>query len=250
MRFLYCVVLWAVSVTPMVYGYEIPPPPDNDRTWQASIELGVLITSGNSDTKNINSKLNVTQEYTKWRNTYALSSLYEDADDETTAEDYDGSIQSDYKFNTKEFLYVRGAYEKDRFSGYLYQSSVSTGYGNRLWQRKDGSFFEASAGVGYRVYAADYDYDEDAESYRGLINRFALKYENHFSPFAFFRQELNTEIGLEDGVSVTESTTSLQANIMKDLAMKLSYEIEYTSEVPSDTERLDTETSVSLLYSF
>ncbi|ROQ23443.1 DUF481 domain-containing protein [Gallaecimonas pentaromativorans] len=253
MKLKYGLPALAMLVAQAAHADDAATAPGEKKTWKGSMELGVLVTSGNSKATNINGKLNVTQDMEHWRNTYNLESLYTDSDEETTAERYRGAVQGDYKFNDKEFWYVRGAYEKDRFSGYDYQSSVSTGYGNRFWQVEDGSFFEASAGVGYRSNEIDRDssdYQEGDESDRGAIGRLAAKFEYHLTDTSLFRQELNTEIGLEDGNSITESVTSLQANVMGNLAMKVSYRIKYTSDVPADTEKTDTETSFTLLYSF
>ncbi|WP_115717288.1 DUF481 domain-containing protein [Gallaecimonas mangrovi] len=224
-----------------------------DKTWKGEAELGILVTTGNSEATNINGKLNIVHNMDKWRNTYLLQSLYTKSDDETTAEQYSGAAQGDYKFNDKEFWYIRGAYEKDRFSGYNYSSSVTSGYGSRVWQTEDGSFLELSAGLGYRSNEVDKDsddYEEGDESDRGVITRLAGKFEYDISKTAIFRQELSTEVGLEDGGSISKSITSLQANIIGSLAMKLSYTIQYSSQVPTDTEKTDTETSVTLLYSF
>ncbi|CUB04470.1 DUF481 domain-containing protein [Marinomonas fungiae] len=221
----------------------------NAHNWSGSAELGVVSTSGNTDTKNLNGAINLTQETVQWRTDYSLSSLYSSSDSDTTAERYTGSVQANYKFDTQQFWYVRGAYERDRFSGYRSKGSTSTGYGNRFWQHADGSFLEASFGVGYRDFAIAED-SIDGKSDRGNFVRFAGTYENHFTPTSLFRQELNSEISTSGGNTVNESISSLQANIIDNLAMKLSYKIKYTSDVPSDTDTTDTETTASVLYSF
>lgn len=142
MKLKYGLPALAMLVAQAAHADDAATAPGEKKTWKGSMELGVLVTSGNSKATNINGKLNVTQDMEHWRNTYNLESLYTDSDEETTAERYRGAVQGDYKFNDKEFWYVRGAYEKDRFSGYDYQSSVSTGYGNRFWQVEDGSFLK------------------------------------------------------------------------------------------------------------
>ncbi|MCO4785609.1 DUF481 domain-containing protein [Marinomonas atlantica] len=221
----------------------------NADNWSGSAELGFVSTSGNSDTNNINGRLDLTQESIQWRTNYSLSSLYSSSDSDTTAEKYSGSVQSNYKFNTEEFWYVRGTYENDRFSGYRSKSTGSTGYGNRFWQASDGSYLEASAGVGYRDFAIDRD-SASGESDRGTFVRLAGTYEKHFTKTSLFRQELTSEISTSGGNTVNESVSSLQANLIDNLAMKLAYRVKYTSDVPANTETTDTETTASVLYSF
>lgn len=240
--------LLAILAAQMAYA-DTNPQNKTQKPWQGSAELGMILTTGNSQTTNINSKLNIVQQLKKWRNTYTFSSIYADSDDTKTEEKYRGTVQGDYIFNDHQFWYVRGAYDKNLFSGYEYQSSTSTGYGNRFWQEDDGSYLEASVGLGYRNNIIDENNTTD-DSEHTPITRFSATYEKNLSKTSLFRQELNTEIGTEHGSSITESVSSLQANIVDNLAMKVSYRIKYSSEVPADTENTDTETTVSMLYSF
>ncbi len=248
MKRVFIPVMSALLATPLAYAADQPVV--DPKPISGSAELGYIATSGNSDTNNLNGRLAITQESLKWRTDYSLSSLFSSADDDTTAEKYSGSVQSNYKFNTEEFWYVRGTYDRDRFGGYRHQSSVSTGYGNRFWQQADGSYLEASAGVGYRDYGIDRDIDPDGKSDRGSFVRLAATYENKLTANSLFRQDLTSEISTSGGSTVNESVSAVQANILNDLAMKLAYRIKHTSDVPADTEKTDTETTVSVLYSF
>lgn len=221
------------------------------KPWQASVELGFLMNSGNTDSTNFNTKINATQELIHWRNNYTLSSQYTRADDNKTAENYNGTLESNYKFNDSEFWYVRGAYKKDLFSGYDYQSNVSTGYGDRFIQSQDGSYVEATVGVGYRYnQLEDTKTTTDTGAAKTPIVRFAITGMKQLSPTAMIEQTLDTNIGTIDGSSITKAVSSLQTNIRNDLAMKLSYTVEHSSTVPEGTENTDTTTSVTLLYSF
>lgn len=245
----YQLPLLAIFATQLAYAADTNPQNKSDKSWQGSAELGVLLTSGNSDTTNLNSKFNVTQQLKTWRNTYTFASIYAESDDIKTEEQYRSSIQADYIFNDRQFWYLRGAYNKDLFSGYEYQSSASTGYGNRFWQEEDGSYLEASVGAGYRNNKIDEDYTTDS-SERTPIARFSATYEEHLSKTSLFKQELNSEISTENGSAISESISSLQANIVDNLAMKLSYRVKHSTDVPVDTKKISTETSVSVLYSF
>lgn len=225
---------------------------DSTGLWQGSAEFGLQKTSGNTNTSNINGKLNLVQNLTYWRNTYIIESTYSTSNDVTTSELYRGSLQSDYKYNNKEFLFLRGELENDHFSGYRYKSSVSTGYGNRLWQGADGSYFEASAGVGYsRDQLKDETISTADDAFNiGIFTRFKAQLEKYISDTSTFKQELTTKIDMEYGNNETESTTSLQTDIIENLAMKLSYRVNYDTSVPDNAEHTNTETSLTFLYSF
>ncbi|WKE65130.1 DUF481 domain-containing protein [Gallaecimonas kandeliae] len=220
------------------------------KNWKGEAELGVLVTTGNSESTNVKGRLNVTQDLDKWRNNYQLESLYTKSDGDTTAEKYRAAAQGDYKIDKKQFWFVRGSYDDDRFSGYDYQLSTSTGYGNRFWETDEGSFFEASGGLGYRYNRfneADVNGDMSEQT---AIARLAAKFEYKLSATSLFRQELNSEIGLSQSNAITESVTSLQANVMGNLAMKVSFRVKYSSNAPDDAKSTDTETSFTLLYGF
>ena len=50
--------------------------------------------------------------------------------------------------------------------------------------------------------------------------------------------------------TITRSTTSLKAQIVGQLAMKASFAVKYTDSVPADTKKTETETALTLVYSF
>jgi len=49
---------------------------------------------------------------------------------------------------------------------------------------------------------------------------------------------------------VTESETSLQANVVGNLSMKAAFRVKHLSDPPAGSEDTDTETSLSLIYGF
>jgi len=71
----------------------------------AEAELGVILTTGNTETASYKGKLTVKQDTLKWSNKYLLDALYKEdkldsgAGEKTTvtAEKYFASIQGDYK---------------------------------------------------------------------------------------------------------------------------------------------------------
>ncbi|MEQ5835230.1 DUF481 domain-containing protein [Marinobacter sp. NFXS9] len=224
--------------------------------WKGEGEVGVLITEGNSKSTNINARLALKHEVEKWRNTMELRSVYAEAEDdetgedETTSEKYNAQAETNYKFDERQFWFLRGAYEDDRFSGYDFQSSASTGYGNRVWEQGEKSFLELKAGAGYRYNQLQEPDENGDDSEKGTILRFAGAFNYALSENALFIQELSTEVGVQDGKATSESLTALQANVVGNLSMKLGYRVKHESEVPPGTEKTDTEISLALLYGF
>lgn len=243
MQFRTTLAIVSLAVSPMVVGEEF-------EDWEGEAELGVLITSGNSEETDINSRLALVHEVAEWRNSGEFRSAFSESEDVTTTEKYRGNLQSDYKFEGSQYLFVRGSYEDDRFSGYDFQSSLTTGYGNRVWQRGERSFLDLSAGAGYRfnkLEEPDEDGNRDEEE---AITRLAGQFDYALSENALFRQKLSTEIGLDENNTVTESETSVQATVVGNVSMKAAYRVQHVSDEPEGSDDTDTEISLSLLYGF
>ncbi|MEE2764415.1 MAG: DUF481 domain-containing protein [Pseudomonadota bacterium] len=216
----------------------------------AEFELGVLVTSGNTEETNFNSRFAITQESRRWRNTGELSARHTEAEDETTAEQYQAEGETNYKLDERQYWFLRGAWEDDRFSGYAFESSVTTGYGNRLWESGEKSFWSVSTGLGYRYNRFDEPDENGDEAEDSVIARFATQLDYAISDRALFRQKLSTEVGLEDNNTISESETALQANVVGNLSMKTAFRVKHVSDPPEGKERTDTETALTLLYTF
>ncbi len=157
------------------------------------------------------------------RNLLDLRTLYFKADDETTAE---------------------------RFSGYDFQSSITTGYGNRVWESGERSFLDILAGGGYRFNKLKEPDEDGSRDEEEAIARLAAQFDYALSDNALFRQKLSSEIGLDENNVITLSETSLQATVVDNLSMKVAFRVKNVSDAPAGNENTDTETSLSLLYGF
>lgn len=218
---------------------------------EGEAELGALITSGNTDETNIDGRFGIKYEVAEWRNTGEFRSAYSETDDSTTVEKYRATLESNYKFSERQYWLVRGSYEDDRFSGFDFQSSLTTGYGSRIWNKGKRSFLDLSVGGGYRFNkleqpGADGNRDDDE-----VILRLAGRYDQALSETALFRQTLSVEAGLGDkDTTTTESETSIQADIVGSLSLKAAYLVQHLSDPPQGSEKTDAEASITLVYGF
>lgn len=213
-----------------------------ESAWKGSVELGVIYTSGNTENESVNAKSAVEQTIDKWRNSASLEALNIKSKEGRTAEKYVGNGKSAYQFGEHSYAYVSGSGERDLFSGYDYQASVSAGYGYRAIGTEKVTL-DLEIGPGYRQVKLDND-DAEGEA----IGRLSAKYENKLSKTSTFGEELTSEIGSD--ATITKSITTLSAQVNGDLAMKISLTIKNNSNVPAGVEETDTETAVTLVYSF
>ncbi|MFC6439013.1 YdiY family protein [Bowmanella sp. JS7-9] len=210
-------------------------------------ELGVIVTTGNTETSTIKAKINAHQELEQWSNDYIAEGLYRrdgNADEEKVKDQkVFVSAQGSYKLeNPNHRLFAYASYEDNRFSGYDYQGTLAGGWGQQLW-KDESSSFNYSIGPGYSFAKTD-----SGESQNGLIVRGAADYQWKISDTSTFRQLLSTEVGQDNTKSKSE--TSLTAKINGSLAMKVTLTLNHNSQVAEDKENLDTETAVTLVYTF
>jgi len=215
-------------------------------------EFGFIATTGNTETTSIKGKLAAQQELEQWSNDFLVEALYKKddvtlADDttvsQTTAQKYFLSGQANYKLaNPDHRLFGFASYEDDRFSSFNYQSTVAVGWSQKLWDNET-TKFEYSVGPGYS-FAETAD-GEDADSF---IVRGALGFNWKISETARFKQVMSSEVGQDNTKSKSE--TSLSAKINGSLSMKLSLTFDHNTNVDEGTEKLDTQTAVTVVYTF
>lgn len=212
-------------------------------------EFGFIFTSGNTETTSGSAGLSAKQELESWSNEYSAKALYKkdtvDGIETTSAQKFFASAQGNYKLtNPDHRLFAFASYEDDRFSNFKYQGTVAGGWNQKVWEDETSSF-DYSIGPGYS-FAKDVN-DEDVS---GAIVRGAVNYKWTISETARFTQTFSTEIGSDNTKSRAES--ALSAQIAGGLSMKLSIKFDHNTDVDeaSGVDKLDTETAVTLVYSF
>ncbi|MCF6255084.1 MAG: DUF481 domain-containing protein [Gammaproteobacteria bacterium] len=213
-----------------------------DGSWKGDVELGIVTTTGNTETETINAKAKAVTEREKWRHTVSLESLNTSNGGDTTAERYVVNGQSDYKFGEHNYFFVMINYENARFSGYDYRVSEALGYGRRVID-KAALALDLEIGPGARQSKLSTGGNEDEFTLRG-----AAKLAWKVSDTSTFTTDLSVDAG--EDTTVTKSVTALTAQINGSLATKITYTIKNTSDVPVGVEKTDTETAVTLVYSF
>ncbi|GMR00948.1 MAG: YdiY family protein [Gammaproteobacteria bacterium] len=217
--------------------------------WTSSAELGYISTTGNTETQTIVIKANVVHEVEKWRHIgYAESYGQQSKDDATgivvtSAERYELSGKSDYKFNEYDYVFGLIKLQKDLFSGFKYEHNANIGYGHKVI--KDPAMeLNFEIGPGVRYFKEDNAQKAESEALLSL----AANYWWKISANSKFTQELSSDIG--ETFTSNRSVTAIEANINKTLAMKFTYTIRNKSSVPVNTKKTDTETTVTLVYTF
>ena len=216
--------------------------------WKASAELGFLSTSGTTETETLNAKATASTDRDKWNHKIDLAVLNSSSknvttgNNETTAEKFVLSGQSNYKLNKPNFLFGVVSYEDDKLSGFDYQVTEAFGYGRRVIEESD-LLLDLEIGPGARQSKLD-----DGSTASETLVRAAAKLDWTISKTSKLTEEFTIDAG-EDN-TVTKSITSLSTQVNGSLSMKVSYTYKNTSDLPPAAEDTDTETAVTLVYNF
>lgn len=222
----------------------------NANEWKGEAELGYLMKGGNSESSTLNSKFKVIKEVEKWKHTGRLeasnSSVTNNVDGKDvtvrSAEKYVAEAKSDYKINDRSYIFGLVNYQEDKFSSYKYESVLSGGYGLKAI-KNDAMELDFEVGPGYRVIKdLNNDTEEDA------ILRLGEKFSWKLSESSQFDQSLTVDYG--DSNTISELKAAVKSNIVKDFALKVGYGLKYTDKVADGAEHADTETTITLVYSF
>ncbi|EHR41116.1 DUF481 domain-containing protein [Alishewanella jeotgali] len=222
------------------------------KVWTTSAELGAITTTGNTEGTSITGKLDAKQDLRKWSNQYILSAFFKedqktDADGnrvkERSAERYLVSAKGAYKLTEEhDNLFVLGSYTDDKFGAYTRYTTLAAGYGTRLLNLEQQSL---DVEIGPCYYTAKRANDETEN---GLLARAAASYKWTLSESATFTQTLSVEYGDDNTRTIAE--TALSARINGAMQMKAAFLVQNDSDVPVDKKRTDTQTSLTLVYSF
>ncbi len=219
-----------------------PAAPANT-SWTGKGELGLVKTTGNTETESLLLGLEFVRDMERWRHRAAASALSAADSGSTTAERYQFEWQSDYKLNDKSWVLGALRYESDAFSAFDKQQTLTIGYGRKLLDNAV-SQLNGEIGVGYRNA-------EDArtgESDSDAIIRGLLDYTRQVTDNTEFSNRLLVESGSNN--TFIQNLMSLSVAMNDNFALKIGFEYRNNSDVPPGVDDTDTITSANLVYNF
>lgn len=210
--------------------------------WSGEFDLGVSAKTGNTESTDLSARLRAKHQAGRWHHALRVGASYETESSRTIDESYLAQFQSDYDLSERSYLFgvIRG--ERDRFSGFDYQTSFSAGYGYRVWISERG-YLDVEAGPGVRRSKLDTGQRETE-----FVGRFRGELQVALTQNAEFNQEVTVITGSEN--TETQSISSVTAGITNAMALRLSLEVDRNSSVPAGTKRTDTTSTASVVYRF
>ncbi len=223
--------------------------------WTGGIEFGYVAVSSNKDTTSLNGRFALSYEILKWKHEGFISTVTSSSKErdnsgtviETDSEKYVAQLQSNYKYSKKSYAFGILDYDNTKDSGFEYQASVAFGAGYNFI-KNDVHILDGELGFGKRKSKTEATDLLASESKSESITRIAGIYKWKINANSKFEQKLSTEIG--DDNTISKSYTGLSANVMDNLALKLSYAVKRQSDVPVGSKKTETITSFTVVYSF
>jgi putative salt-induced outer membrane protein len=187
-------------------------------------------------------KAKLVNEGKYWKHKATYESTQKSENEIVSAKRWFATEKSDYKITAASYLFLAFTYESDHFSGFDYQATEAFGYGYHIIKQDDLKL-DAEAGVGARQTRTDLGAYNSEGIAKGAIN-----FEWKVSKTATFSQDLSAEAG--KGSTISRSETALKMAIVGNLSAKLSHRIKHSSDVPEGKKKTNTESVVTLVYSF
>ncbi|HEY1899024.1 MAG TPA: DUF481 domain-containing protein [Steroidobacteraceae bacterium] len=229
-----------------------PPPPP----LAVKAQVGYVSSHGNTNAQTANAKLEVIYTVDAWKHDLQLAGLYGESNDIVNAESLQAQWQSNYNFTNR--LYGFGAlhYDDDKFSGFQYQETVSTGAGYSFIKLADATL-DAQIGVGYRRLRPEL-LDQDAagdviartplDVETGAVATATIKGMYAFNTSTKLTEVIYTESGSDN--TLLQNDLGLQVNMSKALAITIGYEVRHNSSPPAGLVKTDSQVTFNLAYAF
>jgi putative salt-induced outer membrane protein len=233
----------------------VAPAAHAQAAWTGKAELGVVLASGNTESKSANTKFDLKSESEKWINTFFVGALYGENGSFSTAERYETKYQADFKISDRMswFGALRG--EQDRFSGFAYQTTASTGASYKFIDSPT-TKLQASLGAGYRRLKNEVLVKTDAgevidriegEVESDPVATLSSDYEHSFTESTKITNKLLAESGSDN--TALQNDIALQVSMTETLALAVGLGIRYNTDPPALAESTDTLTTINLVYS-
>jgi putative salt-induced outer membrane protein len=222
--------------------------------WTGKGEGGLLLARGNSDSTAGNVKLDIAREQNDWKNSLFVAGLYASNANFATAERIEGRYQLDHKIS--DTLYAFGALrgERDLFSGFEYQVTLSAGVGYKFIDSAT-TKFAGTVGVGYRELRPEQLIKDPSgqvtERIKGEASGDAVVTGGlTFEHQATTTTKLLDKLLIEAGSSNTSLANDfgVQVSMTDRLALAFGYALRYNTDPAPGSKKLDQQMTVNIVY--
>jgi len=227
--------------------------------WSGKGELGLALARGNTTSDTFNAKADMTKIVDPWKHTVGFSvvrSSARDPDtgtDKTTGNRYEFHGQSDYKLNSRSYVFGGARYENDDFAPFQYQAIVDGGYGYKFID-SDTTKLATEAGVGYRRQKEQDTALKSGAQTGDAIFRGKVGYEQKLTANTKVYDAFLMETGSHN--TFLQNEVGVQVSMTDKLALSVAHVIRHNSDVPATVppaqpiKKTDQLLTVNLVFAF
>jgi putative salt-induced outer membrane protein len=233
-----------------------PPPTPPQGVWMGKGQFGFLDSRGNSDAESINGNVDMTRYDGDWKNEAYVGGLYGKSSSVVSAERWETRMQSNYTFTDGIFAFGGLRFEHDMFDGFQYQASVTGGVGDKFINTADTKLI-GQIGVGYRrlrpeLIFRDPDGVVTSRELQDATGEAIATVGVDFSHALTKTTVLTDKFLMESGSDNTLLHDEVAVNVkMSDkLALSVGYGVTDNTNPPPTIKKVDTVTTVNLVFSF
>jgi putative salt-induced outer membrane protein len=246
--------LLALAPALCAWADDAPPPPQD--VWIGKGQLGFLDSQGNSDALSLNGNIDLLRYDGPWKNEFYVGGLYGKNSGIVSAERWETRGQSNYTVSGDLFAFGGLRYEHDLFDGFQYQASLTGGMGYKFINDTD-TKLTLQAGVGYRSLRPETiikDPDGQVISRTPLnstgdaIATVGLDFSHAFTKTTTLTNKFLTEAGSDN--TLLHDELALTVKMSDKLALSVGYTVSDNTKPPAPLKKVDTLTSVNLVFGF
>ena len=210
--------------------------------WDGEIALGGSLATGNTDRQALDVDVKASHRAGRFEDRYKLSGEFAREDGNTTASRINAGAQSNYDISDRFYALGFAEVERDKFSGFRFETEAGAGVGYRVVDTDDLSF-DVELAPGFRHSEINGGGNDNKFFVRGSA---LLRYR--VSDTATLANE--TLVSGESNQVRIEETASLTVTVISNLAARISFNIRYNSNPPAAAKKTDTVTKGALIYTF
>jgi putative salt-induced outer membrane protein len=251
--------VWFLALSglpPVIALADDPPPPPPQGVWTGKGQAGYVASQGNTDGKSANAAIDAALFEGPWKHAFHLAGLYGQSADVVSAERWDTNWQSNYDLSARLYTFGGLRYERDMFSGFQYQASVTGGLGYKFFDT-DKTKLDVQVGAGYkRLRPEDLLFGPTgavvqrtpltAES--DAIGTLGVNYSQAFTATTTLTDKLLVESGSSN--TLVTNALALAVKVSTKLALSVGYTVTDNSKPPQGLKRVDALETVNLVYAF
>ncbi len=235
---------------------------DDNPMLTGSAELGFLYKTGDTHSADIKTGINVRFEKKRWLSLLDVDLLIKKADKykpdsdnphfKTTDQKWTVASQTNYTLDNSEkhYLYGNVWYEENKFSGFINQSSISTGWGKHWYKTPKASLW-GDIGPGFKRDQFRSTESDPKKTVSSWIIQAQALYIRKLGDSIELKQDFSAKQAIKSGEnSIYKAETAITTKLISTLQLKFTFTVNYNTDVEEDKKNLDTQTSVTLVYSF